>query len=130
MRGEAGTEVTLHIERYEAPKPVASNEPPASAAPTPAPSPGASGVPDATPSPKPRTLLDEFDVTIVRAKIQRREVTSRELAGGTVGYVSLAGFSSAGAAELRKALEQQLDDAVQAKGKNQRERERGPGAAE
>jgi carboxyl-terminal processing protease len=58
IRGQAGTQVTLHVERA-----------------------GAAA----------------FDVTITRAKIQRREVVTRDLANGTVGYVRLAGFSDTGA---------------------------------
>jgi carboxyl-terminal processing protease len=38
-----------------------------------------------------------FDVTIVRAKITRQEVTTKDLAGGSVGYVKLDGFSETGA---------------------------------
>lgn len=38
-----------------------------------------------------------FDVTLTRAKIQRQEVVSKDLANGTVGYVQLTGFSDAGA---------------------------------
>ena len=98
VRGKAGTEVALHILRYEAPArgPDESAGPPPSNAPTPA----------------PRELLDEFDVTIVRAKIQRREVTSRVLADGTVGYVSLAGFSGEGAAQLEEAIQAHLDAGI------------------
>jgi carboxyl-terminal processing protease len=123
VRGKAGTEVKLHIQRFEAPKPVASNEPPAGATASPDASPNASPAassgamgPDGTAAPvstpKPRKLLDEFDITLVRAKIQRREVTSRELAGGTVGYVSLSGFSSAGAAELKAAMKAHVDKGI------------------
>jgi carboxyl-terminal processing protease len=124
VRGKAGTEVRLHIQRFEAPTPVASNEPPASgqaspdASPNASPADGPSGsaAPITTPAPvttpEPRTLLDEFDITLVRAKIQRREVTARELADGTVGYVSLSGFSSAGAAELKAAVQAHLDKGI------------------
>jgi len=38
-----------------------------------------------------------FDVTIVRAQIQRQEVTTKDLAGGSIGYVQLQGFSETGA---------------------------------
>jgi carboxyl-terminal processing protease len=104
IRGEAGTEVTLHIQRFEAPAPAA-------------PGPTGSAVPAGSPAPPAsapaRDLVDEFDVTLVRAKIQRREVTSRELAGGTVGYVSLSGFSSAGAKELEAALQAHLDRGIE-----------------
>jgi carboxyl-terminal processing protease len=102
VRGKAGTEVTLHVLRFEAPIPAPTAAPGAS--------PGGSPAPATTPAP--RELLDEFDVTIVRAKIQRREVTSRELAGGTVGYVSLAGFSSEGAKQLEDAIRAHLDNGI------------------
>ena len=93
VRGKAGTEVTLHVLRFAAPVPA---------------TPGPTGAP----TPAPRQLLEEFDVTLVRAKIQRREVTSRELAGGTVGYVSLGGFSSASAKELETAIQALLDKGI------------------
>ena len=38
-----------------------------------------------------------FDVAITRAQITRQEVTTKDLAGGTVGYVQLIGFSEPGA---------------------------------
>jgi carboxyl-terminal processing protease len=38
-----------------------------------------------------------FDVTIVRAKITRQEVVTKDLANGSVGYVQLTGFSETGA---------------------------------
>jgi carboxyl-terminal processing protease len=44
-----------------------------------------------------RTGTAAFDVTVVRAKIQRQEVVAKELANGTVGYVQLTGFSENGA---------------------------------
>lgn len=102
VRGKAGTEVTLHIERYALPG--------SSATPGPTSGPGASPLPGA--SPAPRQLLDSFDVKITRAKVQRREVTSRVLANGTVGYVSLAGFSGTGAAEVKKALQGFVDQKI------------------
>jgi len=89
VRGKAGTEVTLHIQRFGEPVPV----------PTGATQP-------------PRTALEEFDVTVVRAKVQRREVTSRVLANGTVGYVSLSGFSSEGAKQLEAAVKAHLDNGI------------------
>lgn len=103
VRGKAGTEVKLHIQRFAAPVPVTPG-------PSTAPSAPGSPVPGATP--RARQLLDEFEVTLVRAKIQRREVTSRELAGGDVGYLSLAGFSSASARELEAAIRAHLDKGV------------------
>ena len=105
VRGKAGTEVKLHILRFAAPVP-------ATPGPTAAPSPSAPGSPAPAVTPTPRQLLDEFEVTLVRAKIQRREVTSRDLAGGTVGYVSLSGFSSAGAKELEAAIKAHLDKGI------------------
>jgi carboxyl-terminal processing protease len=105
VRGKAGTEVKLHIQRFAAP--VGAPATPAATA-----APGASGAPAGSPAPAPsatpRQLLEEFDVTLVRAKVQRREVSSRELAGGTVGYVRLSGFSDAGADELETAIKAQL----------------------
>lgn len=109
VRGKAGTEVTLHIQRFAAPVPPTPG-PGGSAAPGGSAPPGGSAAPAA--SPPPRELLREFDVTIVREKVQRREVTSRELAGGTVGYVSLAGFSGTGAKELKAALKAHLDKGI------------------
>ena len=38
-----------------------------------------------------------FDVAITRAQITRQEVTTKDLAGGSVGYVDLTGFSEQGA---------------------------------
>jgi carboxyl-terminal processing protease len=38
-----------------------------------------------------------FDVSIVRAQITRQEVTTKDLGGGSVGYVQLIGFSEQGA---------------------------------
>ena len=102
IRGDAGTEVVLRIRRYDPPAggPRAADQ-------TPAPS----GLPDGSPRP-PRVVVDEFDVTIVRAKVQRREVTSRELAGGTVGYVRLAGFSDAGADAFEAAVKAHVERGV------------------
>jgi carboxyl-terminal processing protease len=103
VRGKAGSEVTLHILRFAAPPPV-SAEPPAS------PAPGSTTAPG--PSSTPRTPVDEFDVTLTRAKIQRRDVTAKELGGGTVGYVRLSGFSEDGANQLQAALKADVDKGI------------------
>jgi len=87
--------VKLHILRYAIPGT-------ASAVPAASGTPDASGAP--VPSAAPRQLLSEFDVTLTRAKIQRREVTTRDLANGTVGYIQLSGFSDEGAKEVEDAL--------------------------
>ena len=91
VRGKAGTEVTLHILRFGALAPETA-------------APGAT-LP-------PRQVLEEFDKTLVRAKIQRKEVTSRVLAGGTVGYVNLSGFSGDGAKQLKEAIQKHLDNGI------------------
>ncbi|MGZ8514842.1 MAG: S41 family peptidase [Candidatus Limnocylindrales bacterium] len=49
-----------------------------------------------------------FEVRITRDVVQEREVTSKVLAGGTVGYVRLAGFSDAAASQLSDALAAQV----------------------
>jgi carboxyl-terminal processing protease len=97
VRGKAGTEVKLHIQRFAAAAPVPT---------------GPSGSPAPGVTPAPRQLLEEFDITLVRAKVQRREVTSRTLADGTVGYVSLAGFSGEGAKQLTAAIQAHLDNGI------------------
>ena len=104
IRGKAGTEVMLHIQRFEAPGPAPTAGPAGTAAPGPtaAPTPGAT----------PRELLEEFDVTLVRERIQRREVTSRELANGTVGYLSLSGVSGTSAKEFEEALKLHVDNGI------------------
>jgi carboxyl-terminal processing protease len=45
-----------------------------------------------------------FDVAITRDVVQEREVVSKVLSGGTVGYVRLAGFSDAAAIQLSDAF--------------------------
>ena len=45
-----------------------------------------------------------FELTITRDVVQQREVESRTLAGGTVGYVRLVGFSDAAADQLSDAF--------------------------
>ncbi len=99
VRGKAGTQVVLHVMRYaSAPAATAPGSPAPSSAPGPAPT--------------PRTAVDEFDVTITRAKIQRREVTAKELAGGTVGYIRLSGFSLDGALQLKAAAKADVDKGI------------------
>lgn len=104
VRGKAGTQVTLHIERYADPTRPSPTGPGSSGA--------AGGSPAPSSTPAPRQLLEALDVTITRAKVQRREVTSRVIANGTVGYVSLAGFSGTGASEMKKALQGFADKGI------------------
>jgi carboxyl-terminal processing protease len=47
---------------------------------------------------------EPFDLSVVRDVITQKEVTTRNLAGGTVAYVRLAGFSDSGAAEVKAAV--------------------------
>jgi carboxyl-terminal processing protease len=110
IRGEAGTQVELRIRRYDPPAGGPPAELPA-ASPEGSAAPEGSSAPDGS-APPIRVIVDEFDVTLVRAKVQRREVTSRELAGGTVGYVRLAGFSDAGADELEAAVKAHVDAGI------------------
>ncbi len=49
-----------------------------------------------------------FDVTVTRDVIQQREVITRDLAGGTVGYIALTGFSDAGAQQFVDAVKADL----------------------
>jgi carboxyl-terminal processing protease len=56
-----------------------------------------------------RTGTASFDLAITRAKIQRQEVVAKDLAGGTVGYVQLAGFSDAGADAFVAAVKADVD---------------------
>jgi carboxyl-terminal processing protease len=55
---------------------------------------------------------EAFDVTITRAEIQMREVTSEVIASGRVGYVALHGFSRAAAEQLHTAIGELLDAGV------------------
>ncbi len=50
-----------------------------------------------------------FVVSITRDVVQSREVVSKALADGAVGYVQLRGFSDAAADQLKKALTDHLD---------------------
>ena len=97
IRGKAGTEVKLRVQRFAAPAPAPS-------------APAGSPAPAATPPA--RQLLEEFEVTLVRAKIQRREVTTRELADGTIGYIRLTGFSGEGSKETDAALKANVDKGI------------------
>jgi carboxyl-terminal processing protease len=56
-----------------------------------------------------RTGQAPFDVPLTRAKIQRKEVTSKDLANGTVGYVKLAGFESAASDSFVAAVKSDVD---------------------
>jgi carboxyl-terminal processing protease len=47
---------------------------------------------------------DPFELAITRDIVQQKEVDSKVLAGGTVGYVRLTGFSDAAADQLSDAL--------------------------
>jgi len=98
VRGKAGTQVMLHILRYASQPAAPSTAPAASSAPG--------------PSPTPRQPVQQFDVTLTRAQIQRREVTAQELGGGTVGYVRLSGFSDDGAKQLTAALKADVDKGI------------------
>jgi carboxyl-terminal processing protease len=59
-----------------------------------------------------RTGAAAFDLSLVRAKIQRAEVIAKELANGTVGYVELAGFSDAGADAFVAAVKADVDKGI------------------
>jgi carboxyl-terminal processing protease len=52
-----------------------------------------------------RGTADPFKVSITRDVVQQREVVSKTLGAGTVGYVKLSGFSDAAARQLADALE-------------------------
>lgn len=49
-----------------------------------------------------------IEIPITRDVVQTKEVDSKALAGGTVGYIRLAGFSDAAADDVVKALSEQL----------------------
>jgi carboxyl-terminal processing protease len=51
-----------------------------------------------------RAGVPAFDVTITRAKIQTKEVITKDLAGGKVGYIQLTGFSEGGADDFVAAV--------------------------
>ena len=50
-----------------------------------------------------------FDVPITRDVIVQREVITETLAGGTVGYVRLTGFSEGGGKQFAEAIEENVD---------------------
>jgi carboxyl-terminal processing protease len=56
-----------------------------------------------------RTGGSPFVVSITRDVVQSREVVSEVLAGGTVGYLGIRGFSDAAADQLRDALTAHLE---------------------
>ncbi len=56
-----------------------------------------------------RGTATPFDVTITRAQIQRQEVVSKDLAGGKVGYVKLAGFDDNAANAFVAAVKADVD---------------------
>jgi carboxyl-terminal processing protease len=56
-----------------------------------------------------RGTKSPFDVKIVRDVIVQREVISRDLADGKVGYIHVTGFSDNSAKQFHKALEDDLD---------------------
>jgi carboxyl-terminal processing protease len=55
---------------------------------------------------------EPFDLSVVRDVITQREVTTRELADGTVAYIRLAGFSDSGAAEVKDAVAAAVEEGV------------------
>ncbi len=57
-----------------------------------------------------RGTQDPFDLAITRDVVHEREVVSEDLAGGTVGYVRLTGFSDDSAVELHDALATHIKD--------------------
>ncbi len=52
---------------------------------------------------------DPFPIEVTRDVVQEQEVESRDLAGGTVGYVRLNGFSDRGANEVKAALQAHIE---------------------
>jgi carboxyl-terminal processing protease len=97
VRGKAGTEVTLHIQRFAGATPLPDRA-------------DGSPVPGATQAP--RQLLKEFDVTIVPRQGPAPRGDEPRPRDGTVGYVSLAGFSGEGAAQLKDAVQAHLDKGI------------------
>jgi carboxyl-terminal processing protease len=52
---------------------------------------------------------EPFDVAIVRDVIAQREVIEEDLAGGTIGYIRVTGFSDNAAAQYHAALQTDVD---------------------
>ena len=50
-----------------------------------------------------------FDVTVTRDVVQQKEVVTRDIAGGTIAYIQLTGFSDNGATEFVAAVKAALD---------------------
>jgi carboxyl-terminal processing protease len=50
-----------------------------------------------------------FEITIVRDIVQSKEIESRALAAGSVGYIRLKGFSDSAAQQLKDAVAAHLD---------------------
>jgi len=50
-----------------------------------------------------------FEITIVRDIVQSKEIESRSLAAGSVGYIRLEGFSDSAAQQLKDAVAAHLD---------------------
>jgi carboxyl-terminal processing protease len=55
---------------------------------------------------------EPFDLSVVRDVIVQKEVVTRDLAGGAVRYIRLAGFSETGADEVHQAVSEALDGGV------------------
>jgi carboxyl-terminal processing protease len=56
-----------------------------------------------------RAGVPAFDITVTRAKIQTKEVITKDLAGGTVGYIRLVGFSEGGADDFVAAVKADVE---------------------
>src|SRR6187551_3041453 len=56
-----------------------------------------------------RGSADPFDVSIVRDVIVQKEVITKDLAGGDVGYIHVTGFSDNSASQFHDALKADLD---------------------
>jgi len=56
-----------------------------------------------------RAVGAQLEISVTRDVIRQREVSSRDLAAGTIGYIRLAGFSERASRELRDAVKAHLD---------------------